>query len=494
MDYLLAIDQGTTNTKALLINGAGEIVARASASLSQRYPQPGWVEQDPRAIWASVSEAGGKCLDQAERPKIAAIAITNQRETVTAWERESGEPLGPAIGWQCHRTAPFCAELGEQGLEPLLRERTGLTIDPMFSGTKMRWLLDHILDGRARAANAEICLGTMDSWLLWNLTGGQTHACDLTNASRTQLLNLHTLDWDDELLDVFGIPRPALPKIKPSGAYQGLTAGTDALPTDVPVGSLIGDSHAALYGHGQFGQVIKATFGTGSSLMCPTPTVINSGRGVSSTIAWSREGQAQEPAVTYALEGNIYATGAAVQWLGNLLGLEDPGPEIQALASQVADANGVYLVPAFGGLGAPHWIDDIRGLISGLTLDSGPAQLARAAIEAIAYQIRDVFDAMAADVDFPLAVLLADGGASRNDLLMQFQADIIGRPVERSVSPELSALGAAYLAGLSVDIWASEEEIAEIAPDHDRFEPQMSDQDRALLYDGWQAALERASQ
>lgn len=489
MGMILAIDQGTTNTKALLVDPDGRIVARASSPLSQRYPQPGWVEQDPVAIWDSVRQAVEGVLAQADDVAVDAVAVSNQRETVTAWERRSGQPLGPAIGWQCHRTADFCQGLRAEGLEPLLRRRTGLTIDPMFSGTKMRWLLDHIPDGQARAADGEICLGTMDSWVLWNLTGGRSHACDLTNASRTQLLNLATLAWDDELLAIMGVPRAALPVVALSGGHHGLTAADGPLPAGVPVASLIGDSHGALYGHASPGAV-KATYGTGSSLMCPTPTAIDSAHGISATIAWSRRDE-DARAVTYALEGNIYATGAAAQWAGRLLGLAGP-EEVAALAAEVDDTGGVYFVPAFAGLGAPHWLADARGLFSGITLGTGRAEIARAAVEAIAFQVCDVFQAMEADAGRQLAALLADGGASRNDRLMQFQANLIGRPVERSASPELSALGVAYLAGLTVGTWPDEDALTEIAPPHERFEPDMSAAKRDELYAGWQDAVARA--
>ena len=492
--HILAIDQGTTNTKAIIVDEAGAIIARASSPLVQSYPQPAWVEQDPLAIWQSVQEAVDGCLAQAGVGRLAAIAVTNQRETALAWERRTGRPLGPAIGWQCQRTAAFCDQLGAEGLDPRVRERTGLTLGPMFSGSKMRWLLDHIPEGRQRAAAGEICLGTMDSWVLWNLTSGAVHACDLTNASRTQLLNLRSLAWDEELLEIFGLPRAALPEIRPSGSLYGASVPAGRLPGGVPIASLIGDSHGALYGHARFDPgAVKATYGTGSSLMAPTPEIVTSGRGISSTIAWSREGSDARPAVTYALEGNIYATGAAVQWLGETLGLGDPGPEVQTLAGQVPDAGGVYLVPAFAGLGAPHWNAAARGLFCVLTLGTTRAHLARAALEAIAYQVRDVFDAMEADAGARLAVLLADGGASRNDLLMQCQADILGRPVDRSASAELSALGAAYLAGLAVGVWPSPEVIARIAPPHQRFEPQMPPERRAALYAGWRQAVARAT-
>jgi len=389
--------------------------------------------------------------------------------------------------WQCQRTAPFCHELRKRGLEPLVRERTGLTIDPMFSASKARWLLEHAEDGHDRAARGELCLGTVDSWILWKLTGGQVHACDMTNASRTQLFDLHRLQWDDELLQLFGVPRAVLPEVRPSSFIYGETAPSGLLPGGIPIACLIGDSHGALYGHAGFQPgSVKATYGTGSSLMTPTRSLTFSEHGLSTTIAWARE------EVTYALEGNIYVTGAVVQWLGRFLGLADPVQGVEMLARQVTNTGGVYFVPAFVGLGAPHWNEAARGLITGLTHATTPAHLARAALEAIAYQIRDVFDLMSTKSNVPLQVLMADGGASRNDLLMQFQADILGRPVVRSLASDLSALGAAYLAGLAVGLWSSESEIEHLPRPSDRFEPRLSDSERAALYDGWQRAIARA--
>jgi len=492
--YLLAIDQGTTNSKALLVDDAGQIVARASAPLDIRYPRPAWVEQDPLAIWGSVRQAMDACLSQAGRPALAAVAVSNQRETVMIWERATGQPLGPAVSWQCQRGAPFCEALrARPGLGETVHCKTGLTLDAMFSGSKLRWLLDQIPDGRARAARGALCVGTMDSWVLWNLTGGRVHACDMTNASRTLLFNLRTLDWDDELLDAFGLPRAALPEVKASSALYGETAPLGALPGGVPIACLIGDSHGALFGHASFQPgAVKATYGTGSSLMSATPDIVLSERGISTTIAWGRQTPAG-PRATYALEGNIYVTGAAVQWLGDLLALGGAA-EVERLAAQVEDTGGVYLVPAFTGLGAPHWDERARGLICGLTRGATRAHLARATLESIAYQVRDVLDAMEADSGAPLSALLADGGASQNALLMQFQAALIGRPVLRCASPELSALGAAYLAGMAIGLWPTLEDVARLKQPTDRFEPRMAPALRQALYDGWREALARATQ
>lgn len=485
---ILAIDQGTTNSKALLVDLAGQVRSRASRPLAQTYPQPAWVEQDASAIWQSVVEAVDECLAAAPPHRLLAAAVTNQRESVIVWERASGRPVGPVIVWQCRRTADFCARLQEQGWGSLLAQRTGLAVDPLFSASKMRWLLDHVEDGQRRAERGELCLGTMDSWLLWNLTGGQVHACDVTNASRTQLLDIHTLNWSDELLALFGVPRPALPDVRPSNASFGVTASVGRLPAGAPIASMIGDSHAALFGQAGFRPgAIKATYGTGSSLMTPTPAPVLSQHGLSTTVAWALAGQ---PA-TYALEGNISMSGATVQWLGELLGLANPVEEVVALAAST-DSAGVYLVPALAGLGAPHWNPAARGLICGLTRGSSAAHLARAAIEAIAFQVRDVFEVMQAEAGVDLTVLLADGGASHNDLLMQFQADLIDRPVSRSASADSSALGAAYLAGLAVGAWRSLAEIEQLPRERQRFEPQMAAPERAARIAGWQSAVARA--
>lgn len=500
---ILAIDQGTTNTKALLVDAEGAIVARGAVPTGVSYPRPGWVEQDPRELWRCTCAAIAACMAQAPGVALAAVAISNQRETALLWERATGRPVGPAVVWQCRRTTPFCQELRERGLEPLLQARTGLQVDPMFSGSKIRWLIDHAPGGPARADAGALCAGTVDTWLLWKLTGGTpaagaVHATDLTNASRTQLLNLNTCRWDDEILAHFGIPAAVMPAVQSSGAIHGHTARIDlgggaVLSAGVPIASMIGDSHASLYGLGGFRPgSVKATYGTGTSLMSPTPTPVLSQRGLSTTIAWAQRPHGTPAiAVTYALEGNIYTTGGAVQWVGELLGLRDPGPEVEALARTVADAAGVTFVPALVGLGAPHWQAQAQGLITGLTLGVGPAHLARSALDAIAFQVRDVFDVMGAEAGTPPATLLADGGASRNDLLMQLQADVLGCPVERSRSSEVSPLGAAFLAGLTMGLWAGEDEIAARVPPRDRFEPQRTEAERAAAYARWQEALAR---
>ncbi|MGL4608941.1 MAG: FGGY family carbohydrate kinase [Trueperaceae bacterium] len=484
--HILAIDQGTTNTKVILVNEAGQSIAGASKPVSIHFPKPAWVEQDVNIIWQSVKEAIDECLTKANHPKLAAIGITNQRESVLVWERKTGEPLGPVITWQCRRSAPFCETLREKNLATTLQQKTGLTIDPLFSASKARWLLENIPNGKQRAANGELCIGTIDSWVLWNLTGGQQHRCDVSNASRTQLLNLHTLSWDDELLNIFEIPRAALPEIMHSSTHFGESLNIGALPSGVPITSLIGDSHAALFGQAGFEECyVKATYGTGSSLMIPTPNVTLSQQGLSSTIAWGLDN------ATYALEGNISVTGSAVQWLEQLLEL-DAG-SITKLASSITSTDGLYLVPAFVGLGAPHWADAARGLLTGLTRGSSRAQLARATLESIAYQIRDVFDVMKNEAKADLNVLLADGGGSRNAWLMGFQADILGVPVLANTSADLSALGAAYLAGLHMGMWKTLTEIAGLERKLERYEPKMSNSQREERYTGWREAIARTT-
>jgi len=466
---ILAIDQGTTNTKALLIDRAGAIVARASRPVGIRYPQPGWVEQDAWELWRTVQETASECLAGA-RP--AAIAISNQRESVVVWDRATGEPVGPCITWQCRRTTGFCEGLRSAG--QMVEERSGLTLDPLFSATKARWLLDR--------ASGDLCIGTVDSWLLWNLTGGKVHATDMTNASRTQLFGLRECAWDDELLRVFGIPAAAWPEIHESSHVYGETAdGT-------PVAALIGDSHAALFGHGVLDAgPVKATYGTGSSLMTIADADVQRSHGLSRTIGWSAEDE-----VRYALEGNISNAGGTVQWVGEFLGLANPAEDAAHLAESVSDAGGVYLVPAFAGLGAPYWDASARGCLTGLTRGTTAANAARAAVESIAFQVRDVFEAMERDLDRELPALLADGGATRNESLMQFQADILGRQVVRSESADVSAIGAAQLAGLAVGVWKSLEEIAALPRPRRCFEPRMSDAERARRYDGWREAVDRA--
>ncbi|ODS52913.1 MAG: hypothetical protein ABS36_15760 [Acidobacteria bacterium SCN 69-37] len=484
---ILAIDQGTTNTKVLLMGSDGAVVAHASRPVETTFPQPGWVEQDARGIWRTVVDAIDECLARAGGTQPDAIAVTNQRESVLVWDRRTGVPAGPVVVWQCRRTAEACDRLRAEGRASLVTARTGLTIDPLFSATKARWLLDRIPDGHARAAAGDLRVGTIDSWIVWNLTGRAVHACDATNASRTQLYSLASGQWDPDLLDLFGIPAAALPDIRPSSGVIAQTTACGTLAAGVPVAAMIGDSHAALFGHAAFEPgAVKATYGTGSSLMTPVP-VRTDVAGLSSTVAWALPGP-----VTLALEGNITDTGGAVEWVGRLLGADEPGRHVATLAVTVPHGSGTYLVPAFAGLGAPHWDARARAIVCGLTRGSGPAQLARAAIDSIAYQIGDVFAVMIDAIGSATPVLLADGGASRNDDLMQFQADIIGAPIVRDASTDLSARGAAWMAGLATGVWRTLDDLRALPRSVDRFEPRMSAAARTPLITGWREAVARA--
>lgn len=481
---ILAIDEGTSNAKAVLVNELGQVIARGSKALSISHPQAGFSEQDPQQIWLNTLAAIDECLTQVDRP-VSAVAISNQRESVVAWDRHTGEPLSPCISWQCRRSTALCVQLHEQGHESTILSKTGLALDPMFSAGKFRWILDNLEGGHARAAAGDICLGTVDSWLLWKLSGGQVFATDYSNAARTQLFNLHTCTWDPELLTLFGIPAAALAPIQPSAGFFAETVGLGRLAAGIPVMSMIGDSHAALYGQGGFAPgLVKATLGTGSSLMTPMSGPIASTHGLSTTLAW-HDGSAP----TYAMEGNIVHTGAAVQWASRLVA----GESLDALtehAAQLPDNGGVYFVPALSGLGAPHWKADARGLICGLSEASSGVHILRAALESIAYQIRDVFEAMQHDIGSPLKELWVDGGATRNRWLMQFLADLLQRPVVRSLSPEVSALGAAHLAGRALGVWTSDAALVQLERQRERFEP-VAEPVMEVCYGEWKRALMR---
>ena len=473
---VLAIDQGTTNTKALAVAPDGRIVATASRPMTVRYPQPGWAEQSADDIWQSVLAVATEVM-AAVGDDIAAVAISNQRETIVLWDATTGEPIGPAVIWQCRRSAERCAALRAAGHEAEIVARTGLGIDPLFPAAKIAWRLDEIPGARARAAAGNLKAGTVDSWLLFKLTGGAIHATDHSNASRTQLFNTQTLRWDERLAALFDVPLSILPTVRPSDSRFGETAA-GALRPGIPIHAMIGDSHAALFGHGvRTPGTVKATYGTGSSLMTLTPRRVSSTHGLSGTIAWSTSA-----GVAYALEGNISVSGQAAAFMAELLGLTDAAA-LSALADTVSDTNGVAFVPALVGLGAPHWRDDARGIISGLSLGTKPAHLARAALEAIAFQVADVLSAMEADIGTPMAQLRADGGASRNAFLMQFQADIIARPVVTASAPEVSALGAAALAfsGLGTTMPP--------VPGAESFAPAMAADSRAAHRARWDKAI-----
>ena len=473
---ILTIDQGTTNTKALLVGEDGSLLARGTTQVRVDHPEAGWAEQSAEAIRDSVAEAIRQAVSAGPQVDIAAIAISNQRESVAIWDGETGEPLGPCVIWQCRRSAPLCAKLREGGFEALIRERTGLGLDPLFSSGKLTWLLERAPSDRPIKA------GTVDSWLIWNLTAGAVHATDASNASRTQLLALETVEWEDEILALFGIPKAVLPQVRASDADFGVTKGGFAgLPDGIPIRAVMGDSHAACFGHGisQPGHV-KVTIGTGSSLMSPTGKRSGSRHGLSETIAWSAGGK-----VLYALEGNITVSGHTAAFACELLGIKDP-EALTALALTVEDSDGVSFVPALAGLGAPHWKDEARGVICGMNLRTRPAHVARASIEAIAHQICDVVEAMDADLDTPLQSISADGSAARNDFLLQMIADFSGKPVQRPANTDLSALGAAMMA------WRSASSRAASNQDLSKFQPQLDGNFRIESRNQWRNAIKKA--
>jgi glycerol kinase len=487
--YIVALDQGTTGSTALALDVEGEIRGRGYAELPQRYPRPGWVEHDPEDIWLTTTGALAQALAAAgaRTSEVAAIGITNQRETTILWERATGRPVHAAIVWQCRRTAPLCERLRAEGAEPEFRARTGLVLDPYFSGSKIRWLLDEVPGARARAERGELCFGTVDSWLLWRLTGGAAHATDPSNASRTLCFDIRALQWDPELCAWLGVPLAVLPRVLPSAGVFGETAA-GALPAGIPVAGIAGDQQAALFGQACLEPgMAKNTYGTGCFALLNTgekPVV--SERGLVTTVAWSLGGRA-----TYALEGSVFVAGAAVQWLRDGLGIIGRAGETQALAESVTDTGGVYLVPAFVGLGAPHWDPYARGAIVGLTRGTTRAHLARAALEAIAYQSRDVLDTMAEDSGGPIRALRVDGGAAANDFLCQFQADLLGVEVLRPAVTETTALGAAHLAGVGAGLWKAGELAARWKLER-RFTPALEPAAREAAYAGWQRAVERA--
>jgi glycerol kinase len=482
---ILAIDQGTTNTKALLVSEEGHVLADASQPTGVTYPQPGWAELSPAAIWESVTATIGKIVAQTGDVEIAGIGITNQRESALLWERGTGRPIGPCVLWQCRRTSDICAALRATGRGAMVQERTGLTLDPLFSATKFAWLLDNIPGARAKAEQGNVLGGTVDSWLLWNLTGG-VHATDYSNAARTQLLSIDNGTWDIELAKLFGVPLSILPDVRSSDARFGETAkGVTALPPGIPILAMMGDSHAALFGHGiEMPGRVKVTCGTGSSLMTPTIERPRSAHGLSSTIAWKRKGE-----LLYALEGNITVSGEVLAFATRLLGLAHEGTLVD-LAATVDDSEGVVFVPSLAGLGAPYWSDRAKGVISGMHLGTRPAHVARAAVEAVALQIRDVLAAAEADLGYAVESLSVDGGASRNDLLMQLLADVVDRPVIRLERPEMSALGVARMAAENCGFRSGSDGYGATTG----FQPQMTNGARSVLLDRWSAAINNVRQ
>ena len=488
MKHILAIDQGTTSSRAILFDHAGSIVAVAQKEFPQIFPKPGWVEHDPRDIWSSQAGVAAEALTKARvrAEDIAAIGITNQRETAVVWDRATGEPIMNAIVWQDRRTAAICDRMRKQKLERVIRRKTGLVIDAYFSATKVQWMLENVKGAKAKAKAGELAFGTVDSWLVWNLTGGKVHVTDVSNASRTMLFDIAKGQWDDELLEIFGVPRSMLPEVRSSSEVYG---HTELLGTLVPIAGIAGDQQAALFGQACLKPgMVKNTYGTGCFMLMNTGTKrIASKHNLLTTIAW-RIGDRTE----YALEGSIFIAGAVVQWLRDGLEFFRSAPEIEALAAVVEDTGGVYLVPAFAGLGAPHWDPHARGTIVGLTRGTTKAHVARAALEGIALQVMDVLKAMEADAGIKLKELRVDGGASANDLLMQLQADLLNVPVVRPKVLETTALGAAYLAGLAVGFWKNEAEISKQWQTDRRFKSGMKSAARSRIVEGWERALKQA--
>jgi glycerol kinase len=490
MTYLMALDQGTTSSRAIVFDDAGRIVAVAQRDFRQHFPQPGWVEHDPNEIWSTQRDVAGEALASARlRPAdIAAIGITNQRETVVVWDRASGEPIHPAIVWQDRRTAAVCDKLRAAGREPLVQNKTGLVIDPYFSGTKIAWILDHVNGARKKAEAGQLACGTIDSWLIYKLLGGGLHVTDASNASRTLLMDIHSGDWDDELLACFGVPRAMLPGIRASSEVLGQADKSSPL-AGVPIAGALGDQQAALFGQACFtAGAAKNTYGTGCfTLMNTSTTAAVSQNRLLTTIAWKLGDR-----IEYALEGSVFVGGAVVTWLRDGLGIIKSSSEVEALAASVPDSGDVMLVPAFAGLGAPHWDAYARGILVGLTRGTTAAHIARAALDSISFLVADLVDAMQADAGGGLTELRVDGGASVNNLLMQLQADILQLPVVRPTVTETTALGAAYLAGLAMGVWKSRDEIASHWQVDRRFEPSISADEAAGRRARWNEAVDRA--
>lgn len=489
--YVLALDQGTTSSRSILFDETSNIVAVAQKEFTQIFPKPGWVEHNANEIWSTqigtmaevVANAG---IDPSE---IAAIGITNQRETTVVWEKATGKPVYNAIVWQSRQTMGICDDIKAKGLADKFRQKTGLVVDAYFSGTKVKWILDNVEGARAKAEAGELLFGTIDTWLIWKLSGGKVHVTDYSNASRTLMYNIRDLKWDDELLEILTVPKSMLPEVRPSSEVYGLTAPAVFQGAEIPIAGAAGDQQAALFGQTCFRPgMAKNTYGTGCFMLMNTGSELyTSKNGLLTTIAWGIEGK-----VEYALEGSIFVAGSAVQWLRDGLKAIEAAPDSEYYAGKVSDAEGVYVVPAFVGLGAPYWDMKARGAILGLTRGTTKGHIIRATLDSMAYQTKDVLGAMEADSGIKLQALKVDGGAVANNLLMQFQSDILGVPVDRPVVTETTALGAAYLAGLAVGVWANKEDLIQNWQLNRRFEPTMGADERAKLYAGWQKAVKRS--
>lgn len=489
--YIMALDLGTTSCRCIIFDKNGRICSAAQKEFTQYFPQPGWVEHDAEEIWATQTGLMYEAMSKIDITinEIAGIGITNQRETTVLWDKETGRPVHKAIVWQCRRTAGYCDELKKLGMAEFFRSKTGLVLDAYFSATKLRWLLDNAAGARERAEKGKLLFGTVDSWIIWKLTGGKVHVTDYSNASRTMLFNIHTLKWDEEILRVLKIPQQILPEVKPSSHVYGYT-DSKLFGREVPIAGAGGDQQCALFGQTCFERgEVKNTYGTGGFMLMNTGTVpVNSHNGLVTTIAWGVDDK-----VEYALEGSIFVAGAAVQWLRDELGLIRDAAESEVLAKSVPDANGCYVVPAFVGLGAPYWDQYARGAIVGLTRGVNRNHIVRATLESIAYQVNDVLTAMQEDSGMPITSLRVDGGACDNDFLMQFQADILNTSVVRPYCIETTAMGAAYLAGLAVGYWRSKEEILANHVIAAEFKPQMGQAKRESLLQGWHNAVKAAS-
>lgn len=488
--YILSVDQGTTSSRAILFNKKGQIIYQKQQEFRQIFPQPGWVEHDPNDILQSVVDVVTACMSEAkiQPEQIAAIGITNQRETTVIWDKETGEPIYHAIVWQSRQTSEICDELIAAGYNELFRKKTGLLIDAYFSGTKIKWILDQVPGARNKAAKGKLLFGTVDTWLLWKLSGGRVHVTDYSNASRTLLFNIHDLKWDDELLQILDVPKSILPDVRSSSEIYTYTEET-YFNRKIPIAGIAGDQQAALFGQACYEVgMAKNTYGTGCFMLMNTgEKAVESHHGLLTTIAWGVDGK-----VTYALEGSIFVAGSAIQWLRDGLRMLQTASETEDYARKVSSTNGVYVVPAFVGLGTPYWDSDVRGAVFGLTRGTTKEHFIRATLESLAYQTKDVLAAMETDANLELTTLRADGGAARNNFLMEFQSDILHVPVERPTINETTALGAAYLAGLAVGYWESQAEIAKLWLIDQTFTPSLADSERRKLYAGWKKAVSAA--
>ncbi|WP_026702505.1 glycerol kinase GlpK [Salibacterium aidingense] len=489
--YIMALDQGTTSSRAILFDSNGKIVKTAQKEFTQHFPHPGWVEHDASEIWGSILAVIATALTETDiKPEqIAGIGITNQRETTVIWDKSTGKPIYNAVVWQSRQTEDICRELREQNLNETFRNKTGLLLDPYFSGTKVKWMLDRVEGARDKAERGELLFGTIDTWLIWKLSGGKAHVTDYSNASRTLMYNIHDLKWDDELLEILDVPASMLPEVRPSSEVYAHTVDYHFFGENVPIAGTAGDQQSALFGQACFDKgMAKNTYGTGCFMLMNTgQEAIQSKHGLLTTLAWGLDGK-----VDYALEGSIFVAGSAIQWLRDGLRMLKDAAASEEYARRVDSTDGAYVVPAFVGLGTPYWDSDVRGAVFGLTRGTEKEHFVRATLESLAYQTKDVLDAMAADSNIEVSTLRVDGGAVKNDFLMQFQSDILNVPVERPEVNETTALGAAYLAGLAVGYWNSRDDIADQWKVDVTFEPEMDDSRRENLYNGWRKAVEAA--